>query len=49
MSILFLMIPVSLFLVFGFLILFLWSNNNGQFDDLESPPHKMLENESGEA
>ena len=36
------MIPISLLLGASFLALFLWANNNGQFDDLEGPAHSIL-------
>ena len=36
------MIPISIALSLFFLIAFYWANNNGEFDDLESPAHRML-------
>ncbi len=43
MSILLIMIPISLFLGFGYVALFIWSNNNEQFEDLVSPAYKILD------
>lgn len=43
MNILFLMIPISIFLAFFFLGLFIWSNQNGQYEDLISPAFKALD------
>lgn len=43
MNILLLMIPVSLVLAGTFLAGFIWSVNNGQMDDTETPAHRILE------
>jgi cbb3-type cytochrome oxidase maturation protein len=43
MNILLLMIPVSLFLAGTFLAGFIWSVNNGQMDDTDTPAHRILE------
>ncbi|MCC5918520.1 MAG: cbb3-type cytochrome oxidase assembly protein CcoS [Cryomorphaceae bacterium] len=42
MEIIFVLIFISLFLAIGFLIAFLWSLKNGQFEDGESPAMRML-------
>jgi cbb3-type cytochrome oxidase maturation protein len=42
MEIIFVLIFISLFLAIGFLIAFLWSLRNGQFEDGESPAMRML-------
>ncbi len=42
MEIIFILIFISLFLALGFLIAFLWSLRNGQFEDGESPAMRML-------
>ena len=42
MDILFLLIPLSLVLVFIIGIVFWWSLRGGQFDDLEGPAHRIL-------
>lgn len=42
MDILFLLIPLSLVLVFVIGAVFLWSVRSGQFDDLEGPGYRVL-------
>lgn len=42
MEILVFLIPVSLLLVTGGIILFNWAVKNGQYDDLEGPAHQIL-------
>jgi len=42
MSILALMIPMALILGFGFTAAFLWASAKGQFDDVETPAHRIL-------
>lgn len=41
----FLLIPVSVLLVFGIALAFWWSVKSGQFDDLEGPAFRMLMDE----
>jgi cbb3-type cytochrome oxidase maturation protein len=36
------MLPVALLLGFGFLATFIWLTIQGQFDDLETPAHRIL-------
>ncbi len=38
----YLLIPVSILLVFGIAIAFWWSVRSGQFDDLEGPGFRIL-------
>jgi len=38
----YLLIPVSVILVFGIAVAFWWSVRNGQFDDLEGPGFRVL-------
>lgn len=45
MNILFLMIPISLLLGAGFLGAFVWMANQGQWDDVVTPAHRILEEE----
>jgi len=45
MDILYLLIPVSLALVFLVAYLFWWSVNHGQFDDLDAPASSILEDD----
>ena len=42
MESLYLLIPVSVVLVFVIAGLFWWSVRSGQFDDLEGPAHRIL-------
>ncbi len=42
MNILYLLIPIALLLGITFLIAFLWTIRRGQFDDLDTPPLRML-------
>ncbi len=42
MEIMYLLIPLSVVLVFAVGALFWWSVRNGQFDDLEGPGYRVL-------
>ncbi len=42
MDILYLLIPLSLLLVFVIAAIFWWSLKSGQFDDLEGPGYRLL-------
>jgi cbb3-type cytochrome oxidase maturation protein len=42
MDILYLLIPLSLVLVFVIAALFWWSLRSGQYEDLEGPGHRVL-------
>jgi cbb3-type cytochrome oxidase maturation protein len=42
-NILYLMIPLSLFLGGGFVAAFIWSVRNGQNDDLDTPAVRILD------
>jgi cbb3-type cytochrome oxidase maturation protein len=42
MNIIFFMIAISLIMATGFLIAFLWANNDGQNDDLHTPGMRIL-------
>lgn len=42
MSIVYLMLPLSLILGLGFLVAFIRMSASGQYDDLETPAHRML-------
>jgi len=44
-DILYLLIPLSLVLVFLIGVLFWWSLKSGQFDDLEGPAHRILQDD----
>jgi len=41
-NILFILVPLALLLGIFFLANFLWANKNGQFDDLDTPALKIL-------
>ena len=45
MDILYLLVPLSVVLVLLIGALFWWSLQSGQFDDLDSPGRKVLEDE----
>ncbi|MCW3462472.1 cbb3-type cytochrome oxidase assembly protein CcoS [Chitinophaga nivalis] len=42
MSVIILLLSVSLLVALGFLIAFIWSVKNGQFEDSFSPAHRIL-------
>lgn len=42
MSIVYFMIPFALLLGFGFTAAFIWMAAKGQYDDLETPAHRIL-------
>jgi len=42
MESLYLLVPLSVLLVFAIGILFWWSLRHGQFDDLEGPAYRLL-------
>lgn len=42
MNILFLMIPMALMLGIVFVGIFFWAASSGQLDDLETPAHRIL-------
>ncbi len=42
MSIIYLLLPMALLLGFGFLGAFIWMSAKGQYDDLETPPYRLL-------
>lgn len=42
MEILYLLIPISVILVFAIAVAFWWSVKSGQFDDLEGPGFRIL-------
>ena len=45
MDILFLLIPLSVVLMFVIGAVFWWSVHSGQFDDLEGPAHRLLQDD----
>lgn len=49
MSILLYLIPIALTLGFAGLAAFLWAMKNGQFEDLDGAPHRMLRDDEDDA
>lgn len=49
MDILYLLIPMSVVLVFVIGVLFWWSLRNGQFEDLEGPAYRILRDDDSAA
>ena len=47
MDILYLLIPISLVLVTVIVALVIWAVNSGQFNDLDSPAHRILLDDDG--
>ncbi|KAA0257143.1 cbb3-type cytochrome oxidase assembly protein CcoS [Deferribacter autotrophicus] len=45
MSSLFILIPISLLLGFAALFLFLWAGKTNQFDDIEGPKYRILDDD----
>lgn len=46
MNILILMIPMALLLGVGFVAAFLYASSKGQFDDLDTPAHRILNDDN---
>ncbi|MGE0762573.1 MAG: cbb3-type cytochrome oxidase assembly protein CcoS [Bdellovibrionales bacterium] len=46
MNILVLMIPITFLLSAGFLAAFIWVVKSGQYDDTETPAHRILVDEN---
>ncbi len=42
MNIVYLLVPTALLLGFGFLVAFVWVASRGEYDDLETPAHRIL-------
>ncbi len=42
MNILYLLLPIALFMGLGSLVVFLWCTINGQYEDLETPAVRIL-------
>jgi cbb3-type cytochrome oxidase maturation protein len=47
-SIMYVILPVALIVVFAAVIAFVWAARRGQFDDLETPAMRALHDEVGE-
>lgn len=46
MNILMMMIPIALLLAGCFVAAFFWATSDGQFDDLETPSHRILKEDN---
>lgn len=42
MEVIYALIPMALALGLFFVFLFIWATKNGQYDDLDTPAHRML-------
>lgn len=42
MNVIYLLVPIALFLSGGFLFAFLFFSTRGEYDDLETPAHRIL-------
>lgn len=42
MEIVYILAPLTLFIAISALVAFLWAVNKGQYDDLETPAHRIL-------
>lgn len=43
----FFLIIISIFIGIGFWLFFLWAVRSGQYDDMEGPKYRMLDDEEG--
>lgn len=46
MSVIFVVLPLALFIVAAAVLAFVWSARSGQFDDLETPAVRMLHDDA---
>lgn len=42
MEVMIILLPLALMLGGAFVVAFIWSTKNGQYDDLETPRHRIL-------
>ncbi len=47
MNVLFVVIPLALVIVAAAVVAFVWAARGGQFDDLDTPPQRMLNDDDG--
>ena len=45
MQVLILFVPMAIFVSLGFTVAFIWAARSGQFEDLETPKHRILYDE----
>lgn len=48
MTVLYLILPIALVVVFAAVVAFVWAARKGQFDDLETPAMRALHDDPGE-
>lgn len=48
MEILYLLVPLSVVLVFGIIVMFAWALKSGQLDDIDREGERILRNDPGE-
>ncbi|MEO8619823.1 MAG: cbb3-type cytochrome oxidase assembly protein CcoS [bacterium] len=47
MSVIFIVLPLALLVVFIAVVAYVWSARSGQFDDLDTPAMRMLHDDEG--
>jgi len=47
MSVIFIVLPLALLVVFIAVVAYVWSARSGQFDDLDTPAMRMLHDDNG--
>ncbi|MEZ6191662.1 MAG: cbb3-type cytochrome oxidase assembly protein CcoS [Phycisphaerales bacterium] len=45
MSVIYLVLPLAILLAIGFVAAFIWATRSGQYDDMDSPAVRMLNDE----
>ena len=45
MSVIYLILPLAIVLAIGFVAAFVWATRSGQYDDIDSPAMRMLNDE----
>jgi cbb3-type cytochrome oxidase maturation protein len=45
MNIIYFLLPLAIILGIGFVALFIWATNSGQYDDLDTPAKRILFND----
>ena len=48
MTVLYVILPIALVVVFAAVVAFVWAARKGQFDDLETPAMRALHDDPGE-
>lgn len=48
MNLVYVLLPAAILLGLGFLVAFIWSVKNAQYDDLETPAHRILIDDTNE-